>query len=224
MWSMRADYAYRLYTMEEVVEQRGRSAGPVVADELADCTLGGSSGDVVTSVRYLLEHHIADSLAVGIVDPESVSHAFSAGVGATVDLSVGGRVCIEANPPLAVRGRVIATGEDVVGHGTVLSGYETRVGKVAVVEQDGIQIVLIERPGKIDGPSFLEPLGIDPAKKAVVVVKEGLLPLVSYASIASAILMVDSPGFCRQHLPSLGYRNVMRPIYPLDLDVTWDLG
>jgi microcystin degradation protein MlrC len=101
------------------------------------------------------------------------------------------------------------------------AGYETQIGKVAVIERDGVEIVLIERPGKIDGPSFLEALGIDPRVKDFIVVKEGLNPLVTYKGIASRILMVESPGFDRQYLPALNYQNVPRPIYPLDPDLSW---
>lgn len=220
-WSLRRDFAYRMYPMEEAISEGRLLEKPVVLDELADCTLGGASGDAVASVSYLLENQVRNSIAVGIVDAASALRAFEAGPGAVVNLPIGGKICTDGNPPLAFSGTVVTTGENVSGRGRVLSGYETQVGKVAVVEQDGVQIVLIERPGKIDGPSFLQALGVDPTTKDFIVVKEGLLPLVTYKEVASRILMVESPGFCQQDLSTLEYRNVPRPVYPLDPDVSW---
>ena len=81
--------------------------------------------------------------------------------------------------------------------------------------------MLIEKPGKIDGPSFLEELGIDPKGKDFIISKEGLNPLLTYKGVASKILMVDSPGFDRQNLRSEDYKNLPRPIYPLDPDISW---
>jgi microcystin degradation protein MlrC len=221
MWSLRGEFAFTLHSMEAAIREGSRLEKPVVLDELSDCTLGGASGDVVTSVRYLLENRVKNSIAVGIVDPESATRAFESGAGAAINLTIGGKICTDGNPPLEFSGTVITTGENVSGKGSIHSGYETQIGKVAVVERDGVQIVLIERPGKLDGPSFLEALGIDPKTKDFIVVKEGLNPLVMYKGVASRIIMVDSPGFDRQYLPALNYRNVPRPIYPLDPDMSW---
>jgi microcystin degradation protein MlrC len=222
MWQLRNDFKFHIYSIEEAVEIGKKTPEkPIVLDELCDCTLGGSSGDVVTSLRYLVEKGVKNSIAVGIVDAESVNIAFKAGVGATVHLKIGGKILKEENPPLDFEGRVTKTGQNISGKGNVHAGYETLIGKVAVIEKDGIEIVLIEKPGKIDGPSFLEELGINPKEKDFIISKEGLNPLLTYKGVASKILMVDSPGFDRQNLRSGDYKNLTRPIYPLDEDITW---
>ena len=184
---------------------------------------GGASGDAVATVSYFLENGIRDAIAVGIVDPESACTAAQAGVGNAVHLSIGGKVCRTDNPPLAFDGTVSVVTEDVATDSpSIHAGYETRMGKIAVVENDGIEIVLSERAGKIDGPFFLDRLGIDPRERKFIIVKEGLNPLVMYKGVAARILMVDSPGFNKQILCAEDYTRVSRPVYPLDPEMSWN--
>ncbi len=222
MWNLRKEFLFPIHSAKEAVKIGLESADkPIVLNELSDCTLGGASGDVVSTLRYLFKEGIEDSIAVGIVDPQSVSEAVQAGVGSTVHLSIGGKVCRTDNPPLVFDGTVKAVNADVAGDTTIHSGYETALGKIAVVENQGIEIVLIERAGKLGGPSFLQELGIDPNEKKFIVVKEGLNPLVTYKYVAAKILMVDCPGFDKQILCPDDYQHAPRPIYPLDPDMSW---
>ena len=81
--------------------------------------------------------------------------------------------------------------------------------------------MLIERAGKLGGPTFLEEVGLDPAAMEFIVVKEGLNPLVTYEDVAASILMVDSPGFDRQIPRPRDYSRLRRPVYPLDPEMSW---
>ena len=223
MWSLRDQFRFPIHPVEEAVRMgRAVPGRPVVLNELADCTLGGASGDVVSTARYLYEHAIGPSAAVGVVDAVSAPEAVAAGPGQPVRLSIGGRVCTEDNPPLEFAGTVRSVHRDVHGHTSIHSGYETPLGKIAVVEGRGLAIVLIERAGKLGGPTFLEEVGLDPADMEFIVVKEGLNPLVTYKDVAASILMVDSPGFDRQIPRPRDYRRLRRPVYPLDPEMSWD--
>ena len=225
MWSLRDRFRFPIHPVEEAVRLgRAVPGRPVVLNELADCTLGGASGDVVSTARYLYENAIGPSAAVGVVDAVSAPGAAAAGAGKRVRLSIGGRVCTEDNPPLEFEGTVRSVHRDVHGRTSIHSGYETPVGEIAVVEGRGLSIVLIERAGKLGGPTFLEEVGLDPAAMEFIVVKEGLNPLVTYKEVAASILMVDSPGFDRQIPRPRDYSRLRRPVYPLDPEMSWDPG
>ena len=225
MWSLRDRFRFPIHPVEEAVRLgRAVEGRPVVLNELADCTLGGASGDVVSTARYLYENAIGPSAAVGVVDAVSAPEAVAAGPGQPVRLSIGGRVCTEDNPPLEFEGTVRSVHRDVHGRTSIHSGYETPVGAIAVVEGRGLSIVLIERAGKLGGPTFLEEVGLDPAAMEFIVVKEGLNPLVTYKDVAASILMVDSPGFDRQIPRPRDYSRLRRPVYPLDMEMSWDPG
>ncbi len=222
MWSIRRDFQFPLFTVSEALSRRREStAGPLVLNELCDCTLGGASGDVVTTTRYLVEHAVKSSVVVGIVDPQAASRACDAGVGRRVRLSIGGKIFKEENPPLEAEVTVLFCGADIATGAGVHVGYDAKVGKTAVVETNGVQLVLIEYPGRIEGVAFLKKVGIDAARKSVIVTKEGLNPFVTYRSVSPEILMLDTPGFNRQRLRAGDYPQAPRPMYPLDSGMEW---
>jgi microcystin degradation protein MlrC len=222
MWALRKEFQFPIYSIDEAVKIGLQSKKkPFILDELCDCTLGGGSGDVVTSIRYFIDNEIKNVVAVGIVDPEAVHKGINAGVGSTIKLSIGGKIYKKNNPPLDFEGKVKAIFENIVGDEDALSGMETMLGRIVVLERNSIDIILIEYPGKIGGPSFLKKLGINPREKKFIIVKEGLNPLVSYKGIAADILMVDTPGFDPQILKIEDYPDVPRPIYPFDPDLVW---
>jgi microcystin degradation protein MlrC len=111
--------------------------------------------------------------------------------------------------------------ENIVDEGSTHPGFETRLGKIAAVEANGVEIVLLEFAGKIEGPSFMSKLGIDAREKKFIVSKEGLNVFLTYKAVGAEILMVDSAGFNRQNLRPSDYKRVPRPIYPLDPDLEW---
>jgi microcystin degradation protein MlrC len=192
-----------------------------VLDELCDCTLGGAAGDVVTTARYLVENRVPDSVVLGVVDANAVGKVTAAGVGATLTLSIGGHSTREGNPPLRITCHVKRLAENIVDEGSTHPGFETRLGKIAAVEANGVEIVLLEFAGKIEGPSFMSKLGIDAREKKFIVSKEGLNVFLTYKAVGAEILMVDSAGFNRQNLRPSDYKRVPRPIYPLDPDLEW---
>ncbi len=222
MWDLRRDFQFPIYPVAEAIRKgNGTTARPIVLDELCDCTLGGAPGDVVTTARYLVENRVPESVVLGIVDAKAAQKATKAGEGASLILSIGGRYTKEDNPPLKISCRVKRLAENVAAEGRTHPGFETRVGRVAVVEANGVDIVLLEFAGKIEGPTFLQKLGIDARQKKFIASKEGLNVFVTYKDLGAEILMVESAGFNRQRLRPSDYRKVPRPIYPLDPDVTW---
>tara|TARA_R110002111_G_scaffold19716_3_gene47690 strand:+ start:743 stop:913 length:171 start_codon:yes stop_codon:yes gene_type:complete len=42
-----------------------------------------------------------------------------------------------------------------------------------------------------------------------------------YEPIAAKVIVCDSGALCTTHYERLPYRNVRRPIFPLDRDTTW---
>ncbi len=221
-WCLRHQFPLDLYSVEEAVRIGMESSeGPTVICEMGESLMGGSSGDVVTTVRYLIEHGIKEVAVAVIVDPEAANQAAEAGVGATVRMRIGGKLFKTNNPPLPFEGKVKLITENVVEYDSMSAGYETAMGKMAVVEGQGIEVVLAEKPGKTGGPIFLEKLGIDPKKKKFIVLKQSIGPLTRYREVAENVLLVDTPGWCKRQLCPEDYKKVPRPIFPLDPNLSW---
>lgn len=52
--------------------------------------------------------------------------------------------------------------------------------------------------------------------KNIIVVKSALAWQAAYGDIAKRVMYVDTPGICTANLHTLPYKNVRRPIFPLD--------
>jgi microcystin degradation protein MlrC len=223
-WDLRHDFPLDLYSIQQAVKVglETKEKGPVVICEMGDCILGGASGDIVTSLSYLIQRGIRGVVVAVIVDPESVNHSIKAGVGSVIKLKVGGKLYRDANPPLSFEGKVKFLGKDIKTYEEALNvGWETSMGNMAVIEGHGVEMVIVEYAGKVDDPSFLESLGINPREKKFIILKTSIPPLVSYKDVASKIILVDTPGWCYQDLYSVSYKKVPRPMFPLDPLMDW---
>jgi len=108
------------------------------------------------------------------------------------------------------------------GHFTYENGLPGFGGRVAIVRHHKIDVLIVERSLFFVGQQVFASHGCDPSEYRIVVVKSpnGFRPY--YDSIASAICAVDVVGSTSANLPSLPYKKVARPIFPLD-DVQLEL-
>jgi microcystin degradation protein MlrC len=69
------------------------------------------------------------------------------------------------------------------------------------------------------GTDLFSNLGIDPAKRKILVVKSNQHFYASFAQIAAQVLYAESDGLPRDYRKS-PWKRVERPIWPLDAEVT----
>lgn len=182
----------------------------VFISDSGDNPTAGGVGDIPLFAERLLAHNVPDAVVASIVDPAAVAACQSAGVGAEVEVSLGGKLDPWHGSPLPVRGRVIH-----------LAPPEPRAGVQAVLQVDGVQIIVTERRKAFHFVEDFRRLGIEPLQHKIVVVKMGYL-VPDLAAIAPRALLALSPGAVDQAIERLPYRRIQRPIYPLDPDMTWE--
>jgi microcystin degradation protein MlrC len=96
-------------------------------------------------------------------------------------------------------------------------------GNIAVLMVEGIKVIITQRRKPFHYIAEFEKLGIDPLAHKIVVIKIGyLVPDLKRA--APKALLALSPGAVNQDIPSLTYRRVRRPMFPLDSDMVWSPG
>ncbi|MFJ1259809.1 M81 family metallopeptidase [Cupriavidus sp. CuC1] len=187
---------------------------PVVIADAADNPGGGAAGDATFLLHRLRERGIGN-VAVGPVwDPIAVRIAFSAGVGARLALRIGGKVSPMSGEPIDLDCAVKALVPDMIMTG--LSGAPAAVGNAALVEADGIEIVLITlRAQALDTDVFTQ-LGCRLAQKTLIVVKSAQHFHTAFSRIARHVIYADAPGSVSLDLRSLPYRHIRRPKWPID--------
>ncbi len=204
---------------EAVARALRESAGPVILVDQADNIGGGGPGDGTALLAELLEAKAVGAV-VTLTDPEAVALARQAGVGASLELPVGGKTDRLHGAPLRIRARVARLGcGDFSYKSSYMTNRQVRAGASAVLEADGVQILVRERKVMPFDRQEIEVMGIDPAACRIIVVKSALAWRAAYGDLARAVLEVDTPGICTARLETLPYRRVRRPIEPLDQGV-----
>jgi microcystin degradation protein MlrC len=190
------------------------SGCPVVLADSADNAGGGAPGDSTFVLRRLLERGLASCALGPLCDPMVVRLAFAAGVGAQLWLRIGGKLGPVSGDPLDALCTVRALHPAMLMSG--LAGTTTPLGDCALLQIDGVELVLSSvRCQGIDIDLFTQ-LGCEPTKKKIVVVKSSQHFHASFSTIASEIIYVDSPGALCTDFSLLPYRNIRRPKWPMD--------
>jgi microcystin degradation protein MlrC len=102
-----------------------------------------------------------------------------------------------------------------------MNGRRVSAGWSAVLEADGVLIIVRERKVMPFDAEELRVVGLEPRDCRIIVVKSAIAWRAAYEEIARATIEVDTPGVCTANLASLPYARVRRPVVPLDLAVTW---
>jgi microcystin degradation protein MlrC len=180
---------------------------PVFISDSGDNVTAGAVGDIPLFLERLLAHNVP-SAVVAICDADAVALCQQAGVGATVETTLGGKLDTFHGRPLPVRGTVVnLVDDDGDGAQVVL-----RVENVTV-------IVTAQRRGFTTVANFTQ-AGVDPLAHKIVVVKLGYL-FPDLIRVAPKALLALSPGASDLDLARLPYRRIQRPMYPVDQDFVW---
>lgn len=228
VWDKRDLHIYQHRDLAETVAKAKKiTDGPVILLDHADNCGSGGTQDVMMVIEEVLKQGLED-VAVGAVwDPEAVQIMQAAGVGATVTLELGGKSEMPSlklkGKPLKLTGRVrtITDGEWIV-RGPMYNGYKVMMGPTAVLEVEGrVQIVVVSRHHEPWDTGVFRSVGIEPEHKRYLLLKSRIHYRAGFAPLAKATFTLDGEGVTTSDNRIIPYKNVRRPIYPLDKINDW---
>jgi microcystin degradation protein MlrC len=195
----------------------GEKKGPLVIADGTDNPGGGGYNDTTPVLQALIDAGIGNVAFGTIYDPGTVRQAMKAGVGAEIDVVLGGHTDVSMGAPVKARATVRMLSDGAFRNdGPMNAGVETSMGPTAVLRIGAIDVVTISnRIQTIDLQVFLSQ-GIDPRTKDVVVVKSVQHFRAAYGPIAREVVVVDSGGICSPDIGRLKFTKLRRPIWPLD--------
>lgn len=202
-------------------EIKAKTGGPWIVIEPADNIGGGAAGDATSVLRGFLRHGLTGA-AVIIADPDSVAALADVKPGETATLSIGGKRTQQDPGPVDLTVKLLSKSngefdlEDRNSHMVASLGVHIQMGPCAVVEVDGVTILLTTIKTAPADLGQLRSQGIIPERLSVIGVKGAVAHRRAYDPIAAGSYIVDTPGPCASDLTTLPYRNLRRPIYPLD--------
>ncbi len=210
-WDARSEFVFGVPTgtMAEILARaQALSTRPVVISDSGDNPTGGGSGDRADALAELLRMKVRDAVLAGIADRPGTEACYLAGVGRTIALKIGGSLDPQASKPVDVAAKVV-----------FLAQTEKLPDRQAVIEVDGVTVVLTARRRPFHEIADFTSLGLDPTRFKIVVVKAGYL-VPSIAAIANPNLMALTDGAVNQGIPRLS--SVHRaPTYPWVSDLQW---
>jgi microcystin degradation protein MlrC len=215
VWAQRHNFEFGVETatLDEAIRlAMAASERPVFISDSGDNVTAGGAGDLPLFVERLLALGAREALVAGLADPAAVRQCLAAGEGATVQLSIGGKLDQHNGRPLLVTGRVIRLSRDP----------ENPQGPpaIALVQIEGVYIILAPDRRAFTERAAIAAAGLDPMRQQLVVVKLGYL-FPDLADHAPRAIMALSPGTTTLNLAELPYRHLPRPIFPLDGDFEW---
>ena len=226
-WERRAEFGVsaEAYPVEEAVEKAmAAEESTVFLSDSGDNPGAGGTTDVPVMLEKLLAKQATSVVIAGIWDIEAMEACAAAGVGQEVTLSVGGKLDKRHGTPLKVTGKVrqITDGHYYQG-GVRRLPTRAKSGPIAVLNIDGVDVILSSTRLSFVDPVQLRSLGLDPLDYRIVVLKRGYLTA-PFQAISERSILAFSPGATNCDVTQMEFRRVNRPMYPLNSDATWTPG
>lgn len=198
----------------EVIATADRTPGsPVVFADRWDNPGGGVPGDGTIMIEELLRHPAVPA-AVGVLwDPVAVDLCRAAGAGAPLWLRIGGKATPISGRPVDAHVTIRALSDDLV---IPFEQSLVSMGAAAAVTIGQLDIVLASGRAQTFSPEAFTRMGIDLAKKKVVVVKSSNHFFAAFSKVAAAIYHLDCDGPFPHDPLRVTFRRARRPLAPLD--------
>jgi microcystin degradation protein MlrC len=181
--------------VRQAIALAGTVAGPVILADTQDNPGVGGDSNTTGLLRALLRAG-AQGVALGLMfDPAAAAAAHRAGVGAEIELALGGCPQVPGDAPLLARYTVeaLADGKLVYG-GLMMHGKQADLGPTARLRIDGVQIVVSSAKAQLLDRNMFRVVGIEPADMRILVNKSSVHFRADFAAIAGAIIVARSPG------------------------------
>ncbi len=222
-WQRRADFVFESGTLEgAVAEAKSYGDGPIVMADHGENVGAGGVTDVMDALEEVLRVGLEDVVAGPFWDPASVAELRSAGEGAEVTIDLGGKTDMPAlnmkGRPLRLSGKVgrLSNGAFTIS-GPMMTGMIADIGDCAVLEMSGdVQVVICSKRLEPYDKGVFTQAGIDPASKRYILLKSRQHFRAGFEDIAKHIVMVPGPGVCSSDYDLFPFKNIPRPLYPLD--------
>lgn len=197
------------------------SGGPVILVDSADNIGGGTPGDGTDVLRALLAADVQEA-TVALADGEAARACHAAGVGGLVKLEIGGKTDSWHGDPVAIKGEVRAVTDGrfdfelANSHLASFRGKGMDMGPSAWLRVGGINIALNTNKTPPFDLGQLRSLGIQPESQKMIAVKAAVGYRAAYMPIAAGVVELDTAGLCTANLGRFPYKNLDRPLFPLD--------
>lgn len=193
---------------------------PLVVADYADNPGAGSYGDSTALLKGLLDAGVRGAVFAPMVDAEAAAQLHRCKEGETVTATIGGK----GDPgfgggPLAVTGVVRKLSDGAyVGDGPIQGGLAHSFGPTAVIDVEGIEILVVSEAQQMIDLQQLRAFGIEPAARRVLALKSMQHFRAAFEPIAGKVIVCDAGALATPRAERRPYVRAPRPLWPLDKD------
>ena len=206
----------KLLRIDEAIDQALESdRTPVVIADICDNAGGGAPGDSTFLLEALLARNVKDAAVALLWDPVAVDIASAAGEGARLLLRVGGKTAVSSGRPLDVEVEVVRVLESAHQRGLDGNSLDS-LGRGALLRIGGVLVVLNSRRQQVFSPDCFTQFGVRLADLRILVVKSTQHFAAQFQNVAVRFIHCQTPGCLTVDFATLPYRNIRRPMWPLD--------
>jgi microcystin degradation protein MlrC len=229
LWSERARYAVRLTPLEEATRRAlevGRDAArpALLFADVADNPGGGGRGNTTYILKAFHAAGVRGAVFGIHLDPGLAAEAHALGRGTRFRARFNRAEANVFSEPFEAEAVVEALSDGAfVGRRGIYAGCSATLGPSALLRLGSIRVAVVSLRRQLADPAMLEILGVDLSAVRSLVVKsrghfragfDDLFP-------PERILEVDVPGLTTVVLDRVPWRDVPRPIWPLDPTMEW---
>lgn len=199
----------------------GNGDGPVLLLDHGDNCMSGGTCDTMDVLQEALAQGLTHIGVGPLCDPDAVSRMFEAGEGATLTLALGNKTEMASiglkKTLLMVTGTVmrLSAGTYIVT-GPTYKGMTCNMGRTALFAFNGVSVVVTEKTQEPWDLGVFSCVGVDPAVFSYLLLKSRMYCRPVFFPIAKGYVECDSAGVTSSNYDLFPYRNVVRPVYPLD--------
>ncbi len=232
IWSTRAKWVTNLTSLEDSTRM-AREAGQDAAKpsllfaDVADNPGGGGRGNTTFILAAFVQAGVEGAVFGIHNDPPLVAQAQSLGLGARFLARFNRDETNVFSQPFEAEAVVEALTDGVViGRRGIYRGRTVSTGATALLRIGGVRVAVVTLRRQLAEPRMIEALGVDLSTVRSLVVKSRGHFRAGFDDLWSPdrIIEVDVPGLTTVVLTRVPWREVPRPIYPLDPAMEWDVG
>ena len=222
-WQDREAWVYKIEPLEESLARAKQiDDGPVVLLDHYDNAASGGTQDTMTVLGAILDAGLEDVAAFAICDAQAVQELIAAGIGSEATVLLGGKLDMPSidkrGEPRQVTGKVKLISDGLYRNlGPASTGLLMDMGPTVVFDTGKVEIVVISRQQEPNDKNAFLSLGIDPARKKYLMLKSRIHYRAGFRDIAKEVIECAGTGVCTSDYDQLTFRNVRRPIFPLDI-------
>ena len=218
-WPLRHRMQGKLIALDRAIAQAGTMKGPVSFTDAADATSSGATGDSNTILRGLVDASYPKRVLAQIVDAPAAKAAHEAGIGAEIDVTLGGSIDPQRYTPMPVKARVKLLSDGRARLETMQTPPDA--GPTAVLTFGNFTVVVLSRTISLFDRAMYYANGCNPSDFDLTVVKSPHTEFHMYDAWVEKNFNIDAPGATSADLPSLGHTICARPMYPMEPDTAF---